>query len=347
MASIRFEGLEKRFGEIVVMKDLDLTIEDREFFTFVGPSGCGKSTILNLMAGLEEVTRGTIYFDDQAVNEMSPGERDVAMVFQSYALYPHMTIFENIAFPLKIQKQPKERINQEVRRVAGALGLESMLDRKPKELSGGQRQRVALGRAIIRKPKVFLMDEPLSNLDARLRLEMREELKRLHDKYQTTTVYVTHDQEEAMVMSDRIAILSEGRIQQCGTPKEVYEEPANLFVAQFIGSPPINILDGALLDEVEDLRPMREKLTDKNVIIGVRPADIDVYAKDQNGALAAEVTLLEPTGSDLWVVGRWRDQKIKGRGVAGEEISTGQKAYFRIPPDKVYVFNKDGEERLL
>lgn len=347
MASIRFENLEKRFGEVTVMKDVDLTIEDREFFTFVGPSGCGKSTILNLMAGLEEVTRGTIYFDDQVVNNLSPGERDVAMVFQSYALYPHMSVFENIAFPLKIQKHPKEKIDEEVERVARTLGLESMLDRRPKELSGGQRQRVALGRAIVRKPKVFLMDEPLSNLDARLRLEMREELKRLHDQYKTTTIYVTHDQEEAMVMSDRIAILSESRIQQCGTPKEVYEEPVNLFVAQFIGSPPINILDGTLIDEVEDLKSLREKLPDKEVVIGVRPADIDVYASKREGALAAEVTLLEPTGSDLWVVGRWHDQRIKGRAVSGEELSTDQKAYFRIPSEKVYAFDKETEERLL
>lgn len=316
MASIRFENLEKRFGRITVMKDLDLTIEDREFFTFVGPSGCGKSTILNLMAGLEDLTRGNIYFDEQVVNDIPPGERDVAMIFQSYALYPHMSVFDNIAFPLKIQKHPKEKIDEEVRRVANTLGLESMLDRRPKELSGGQRQRVALGRAIVRKPRVFLMDEPLSNLDARLRLEMREELKRLHDKYQTTTVYVTHDQEEAMVMSDRIAILSEGRIQQCGTPKEVYEKPANLFVAQFIGSPPINILDGALIDEVEDLKSLRKELPDKEVVIGVRPADIDVYASEQEGALTAKVTLLEPTGSDLWVVGRWHDQRIKGRAVS-------------------------------
>jgi len=210
LVEIRFEGVEKRFGSVTVIKKLDLTIRSREFFTFLGPSGCGKSTILNMIAGLEDVTGGTIYFDGTPVNGLSPAERDVAMVFQSYALYPHMTVYENMAFPLRVKKERKEKIDEEVKRIASLLDLGSLLQRKPKELSGGQKQRVALGRAIVRKPKVFLMDEPLSNLDAKLRLDMRTELKKLHQELGITTVYVTHDQEEAMVLSDRMAILYMG-----------------------------------------------------------------------------------------------------------------------------------------
>jgi len=242
MAEVRFEKVGKTYRDIRVIHGLNLTIQDGEFFTFVGPSGCGKSTVLNLIAGLVPVTEGNIYFDDTLVNENSPKERDVAMVFQSYALYPHMTVYRNIAFPLTMKKMHKKKIDEEVQRVAALLGLEQLLQRKPKELSGGQRQRVALGRAIIRKPKVFLMDEPLSNLDARLRIEMRAELKKLHHELNITTVYVTHDQSEALSLSERIAVLSDGAIQQCGTPQEVYLKPANTFVAGFIGSPPMNFM---------------------------------------------------------------------------------------------------------
>ncbi|MBI2290172.1 MAG: ABC transporter ATP-binding protein [Betaproteobacteria bacterium] len=240
MARIRFEGLEKRYGSQPVLAPLDLVIEDGEFFTFVGPSGCGKSTLLHLIAGIEAPQAGAIYFDHDRVDQLAPGARDVAMVFQSYALYPHLTVRENIAFPLRVRRLARAEIGREVGRVADALGLAALLDRKPRELSGGQRQRVALGRALVRRPRVFLMDEPLSNLDARLRLEMREELKRLHEAYRVTTIYVTHDQEEAMALSQRIAVLSAGRVQQCATPQQVYADPANLFVAQFVGSPPIN-----------------------------------------------------------------------------------------------------------
>src|SRR4030067_2907641 len=216
MAKIRFENVKKGFNDVVVVKDLSLTINAGEFFTFVGPSGCGKSTLLNMIAGLEPVAEGKIYFDDVLVNDLSPKERDVAMVFQSYALYPHMTVYENMAFPLQMKKAEKDIIDNEVRKAAALLGLEELLKRRPKELSGGQRQRVALGRAIIRRPKVFLMDDPLSNLDARLRIEMRAELKRLHQELKITTVYVTHDQAEAMSLSERVAVLHQGEIQQCG-----------------------------------------------------------------------------------------------------------------------------------
>ncbi len=246
MAKISFEHIKKNFHSEQVIKDLNIEIREGEFFTFVGPSGCGKSTILNMTAGLEQMTEGTIKFDGDAVNELSPKERDIAMVFQSYALYPHMTVYENLAFPLKIKKAKRESIESEVKRISLLLELDELLKRKPRELSGGQRQRVALGRAIIRKPRVFLMDEPLSNLDARLRVEMRTELKRLHNELKITTVYVTHDQAEAMSLSDRIAVLSDGLIQQCGTPREIYLKPENTMVAGFVGSPSMNFIPAIL-----------------------------------------------------------------------------------------------------
>ncbi|MBI2486001.1 MAG: ABC transporter ATP-binding protein [Deltaproteobacteria bacterium] len=346
MAEIKFQGIEKRFKDVVVVKDLNLTIEDREFFTFVGPSGCGKSTILSIVAGLEEVSSGTIYFDGVPINGLSPGERDVAMVFQSYALYPHMSVYENISFPLRVKKLPKERIDAEVNRVAAILDLEPLLKRKPKELSGGQRQRVALGRALIRKPRVFLMDEPLSNLDARLRIEMRAELKQLHRELQITTVYVTHDQEEAMVLSDRIAILYQGKIQQCGHPMEVYAKPANLFVAGFIGSPPINIIDGSLLKDIAILDPVLKRFEKTDIIVGIRPSDVVVSAQGDETVLEGEVLLLEPTGSDMWVDGLWKEIKIKGRVLAGEKITPGTRAFFKIPFEKLHIFDKSTGNRL-
>lgn len=347
MAEIRFEGIEKRFKDVTVIKDLNLTIKDKEFFTFVGPSGCGKSTILNMIAGLEDVSSGTIYFDGIPINELPPGERDVAMVFQSYALYPHMTVYENIAFPLRIKKEPPERIEAEIKRVAALLGLEALLGRRPRELSGGQRQRVALGRAIIRKPKVFLMDEPLSNLDARLRIEMRAELKRLHQEFRITTIYVTHDQEEAMVLSDKIAVLYQGEIQQCGHPVEVYIRPANLFVARFIGTPPMNIIDGALLKGVALFEPLLQRFEKRDIVVGIRPSDILVSTQAKGAALEGEVFMLEPTGGDLWVDGLWKGVEIKGRAMPGERIIPGRRAFFNIPPDKIHIFDKATGNRLL
>ena len=338
MARIRFEGLEKRYGAQPVLAPLDLVIEDGEFFTFVGPSGCGKSTLLHLIAGIEAPQAGAIYFDHDRVDQLAPGARDVAMVFQSYALYPHLTVRENIAFPLRVRRLARAEIGREVGRVADALGLAALLDRKPRELSGGQRQRVALGRALVRRPRVFLMDEPLSNLDARLRLEMREELKRLHEAYRVTTIYVTHDQEEAMALSQRIAVLSAGRVQQCATPQQVYADPANLFVAQFVGSPPINVIGGDAVRDVPGAAPLLAKHANEPLLLGVRPADVEVYPEPRAGTLAAEVTLIEPTGSDLWVVGRWRGQRIKGRAAPGARIERGATAHFNVPPERVYCF---------
>lgn len=359
MAKIRFEKVEKRFKDVIVVKELDLTINDGEFFTFVGPSGCGKSTILNMIAGLEPVTEGKIYFNNIIVNELSPKDRDVAMVFQSYALYPHMTIYGNIAFPLNMKKTQKTVINEEVKRVAALLGLEDMLDRKPKELSGGQRQRVALGRAIIRKPKVFLMDEPLSNLDARLRIEMRAELKKLHQELKITTVYVTHDQAEAMSLSDRIAVIHQGEIQQCGTPLEVYSKPSNTFVAGFIGSPPMNFIlasvyrqdpieidcNGIILS-LEIPLPTFTKRGMGGLLVGIRPEDITVSVRRSDDDIEVIVSLIESAGSFNWVDFIWNGVKVKGTSRLGGELKAGSRAFMRFPLDKIVVFDAESGRRL-
>jgi len=349
MAEILFEKVQKRFKETVVIRDLNLIINDGEFFTFVGPSGCGKSTLLNMIAGLESVTEGNIYFNGAIVNDLTPGERDVAMVFQSYALYPHMTVFDNIAFPLRMKKIDRVNIEGEVNRVAQALGLSDMLHRKPKELSGGQRQRVALGRAIIRNPRVFLMDEPLSNLDARLRVDMRGELKRLHRELRITTVYVTHDQSEAMSLSDRIAVLDNGEMQQCGTPFEIYMKPSNTFVAGFIGSPLMNFIpavvrgftpvevdcNGILLSPFVDRPPERE-----NVIAGIRPEDVIITSKEGGNAIAVTVSIIEPAGSFNWVVCNWNNLMIKGNSIAGEDLGPGDSAFMKLAHSKIILFDQ-------
>ncbi len=345
MASIRFDKIQKRFGDTMVVHDLDLLIEDQEFFTFVGPSGCGKSTVLNMIAGLEPVSAGALYFDDREVSALSAGERDVAMVFQSYALYPHMNVYENIAFPLRVRKEDKNTIDGKVREVAQILDLSELLQRKPGQLSGGQRQRVALGRAIVRKPVVFLMDEPLSNLDARLRVETRAELKRLHGRYRITTVYVTHDQEEAMALSDRIAVLDRGVVQQCGAPQEVYHKPANMFVAGFIGSPSMNFLDGALLQDVGWAKTLLERAGGREAVVGVRPGDI-VVGQGGDSSLEVEVTLLEPTGGDVWVDGIYQGVPIKGRLAEGAEVKPGEVARFQIPVEKCHLFEKESGNRI-
>lgn len=355
MAEIRFEKVKKRFKDITIIKEFDLTINDGEFFTFVGPSGCGKSTILNMIAGLEPVTEGKIYFGNTIVNELSPKDRDVAMVFQSYALYPHMSVYENISFPLRMKKVQIKTIDEEVKRIAALLGLNDLLQRKPKELSGGQRQRVALGRAMIRKPKVFLMDEPLSNLDARLRIEMRAELKRLHQDLRITTVYVTHDQAEAMSLSSRIAVIYQGEVQQCGTPIEVYSKPANIFVGGFIGSPPMNFIQGTVLN----IRPFKINLNgiiisplletspgNTSVIIGIRPEDIIVSDKKSDGDIEVTVSLIEPAGSFSWVDIEWNNVRIKGAAKVDADLRARCKAFMKLPIKKIVVFDADSGEKL-
>jgi len=360
MAKIRFDKLQKKFNDISIIKNLDLVIEDGEFFTFVGPSGCGKSTILNMIAGLEGVSGGNIYFDDSVVNGLSPSERDVAMVFQSYALYPHMTVYENIAFPLRMKKRPRAVVDEEVKRVASLLGLEELTGRKPRELSGGQRQRVALGRAIIRRPKVFLMDEPLSNLDARLRIEMRAELKRLHQELGITTVYVTHDQAEAMSLSGRIAVINDGEIQQCGTPAEVYLRPSNIFVAGFIGSPPMNFIpahmkkadpviidcNGIIISPENALSLPWAKIKKSDLTIGIRPDDIQISEEKTEGAVVVSVNLMESAGSFFWTDVHWDDIKIKGISKIDESLKAGMKAFMTIPFDKLLVFDAVTGDRL-
>src|SRR5256885_14066654 len=244
MAGVTLDHISKKYGEVTAVNDLNIQIRDQEFLVLVGPSGCGKSTALRMIAGLEEITGGDLYIGDRRVNDVEPKDGDIAMVSQSYALYPHMSVYDNMAFGLKLRKRPKPEIERRVKEAANLLGLENLLQRKPKQLSGGQRQRVALGRAIVREPKVFLMDEPLSNLDAKLRVQMRAELKKLHRRLGITTIYVTHDQVEAMTLGDRIAVMNAGKLQQLGVPQEVYDHPTNVFVAGFIGSPPMNLLRG-------------------------------------------------------------------------------------------------------
>ena len=355
MAEITFQNITKHFGSVRVIKDLNLKVKDGEFFTFVGPSGCGKSTILNMIAGLEDTSTGRIMFDGKPINHLSPKDRDVAMVFQSYALYPHMTVYENIAFPLKMKKMEKQFLDTEVRRVASLLGLEELLKRKPRELSGGQRQRVALGRAIIRKPKVFLMDEPLSNLDARLRVEMRAELKKLHHELKITTIYVTHDQAEAMSMSDRIAVLHDGSIQQCGTPQEIYLKPDNIMVAGFIGSPSMNFIPASLKNkepfEIDCngliISPSVEKVPENTaLIVGVRPEDVTISAQKSEGGREVLVSIVESAGSFNWVDVLWNDVKVKGVSKLDEELKTGSKAFMRFAIEKAVVFESKSEKRL-
>jgi multiple sugar transport system ATP-binding protein len=359
MAAVRFEKVGKTFRDIAVIKELDLTIEDGEFFTFVGPSGCGKSTILNMIAGLEPVTKGKIFFDDILVNELSPQERDVAVVFQNYALYPHMTVYENIAFPLRMKRIGAKTIDDEVRRVAAVLGLDDLLHRRPKQLSGGQRQRVALGRAIVRKPKVFLMDEPLSNLDARLRIEMRAELKRLHQDLKTTAIYVTHDQSEAMSLSGRIAVIYGGEMQQCGTPAEVYLRPSNVFVAGFIGSPPMNVIPGAVRSrnplEIEcngvSLSPgntsspsSREGV--RRVLVGIRPEEISVSPRETEASIQVTVSLIEPAGPNYWVDCDWKGAKIKGTAKDVAHLNPGGKAFISFAQEKIVAFDAESGKLL-
>src|SRR5947199_1783127 len=322
MASVSFQDIEKSFGTTKVIHSLSFDIQDGEFMVLVGPSGCGKSTLLRMLAGLEEITAGTIAIDGKTVNDLDSKDRDIAMVFQSYALYPHMTVRDNMGFSLKLRKAAPQVITERVGKAAGILNLDPYLDRYPRELSGGQRQRVAMGRAIVRDPKVFLFDEPLSNLDAKLRVAMRAEIKALHQRLKTTTVYVTHDQIEAMTMADRIAVMNEGRIEQLGDPLELYDRPANLFVAQFIGSPAMNIFDGvARAGSVEALGarwPANGRATDgQRVRYGIRPEHLEPAAS----GIPAEVIVVEPMGAETEIVAKVGDAALtvmtRGRSSAG------------------------------
>jgi multiple sugar transport system ATP-binding protein len=319
MASVSFENVQKSFGGTKIVHGISLDIADGEFMVLVGPSGCGKSTLLRMLAGLEEISGGTIAIDGRVVNDVDSKERDVAMVFQSYALYPHMTVRENMGFSLRLRKENNRVIEEGVSQAARILNLEPYLDRYPRELSGGQRQRVAMGRAIVRDPKVFLFDEPLSNLDAKLRVAMRAEIKALHQRLKTTTVYVTHDQVEAMTMADRIAVVNDGRVEQFGAPLELYDRPANLFVAQFIGSPAMNIVAGALertgdsswVKALGQRWPVESSggADGQTVKYGIRPEHIGL-AGQGGGGIAAEVIVVEPMGAETELVVRVADVSL-------------------------------------
>ena len=320
MASVTYENVVKKFGDFTAIEDLNLEIFDEEFLVLVGPSGCGKTTALRCLAGLEEVTSGNIYIGDRLVNDVPPKDRDIAMVFQSYALYPHMSVFDNMAFGLKLRKLPKEEIQQRVEKSAKILGIESLLKRKPRELSGGQRQRVALGRAIVREPKVFLLDEPLSNLDAKLRVQTRAEISKIHNKLRTTFVYVTHDQTEAMTMASRIAVMNKGKLQQLDVPQMLYDKPANMFVAGFIGTPAMNFFTMKLSKEgdalyvdngemkiriPENRNQLLAHLVGKEVVFGIRPDDIhnpDYSPQNIHGEhVKAKVDVVELMGNEILV----------------------------------------------
>jgi sn-glycerol 3-phosphate transport system ATP-binding protein len=324
MAEVVFDAVSKVFpGGTVALSDLSLEVADGEFMILVGPSGCGKTTALRCVAGLERPTSGRILIGDRVVNDVSPRDRDIAMVFQNYALYPHMNVYKNLAFGLKQRKTPKAEIDRRVREVSRMLGLEELLKRRPAQLSGGQRQRVAMGRALVREPKAFLLDEPLSNLDAKLRVQMRAELKRVHARLRITTIYVTHDQVEAMTLGDRIAVLSAGKLQQLGAPQEVYDRPANLFVAGFIGSPPMNLLRGRALGgtiTAGDLVFQRAGVPDGEVAVGMRP---EIFTPRPDGLPSLEllVDVVEPLGDEIIVHGTTQGTPVE-TGAEEEEVPT-------------------------
>lgn len=345
--------------EVVAVQDFNLEIKDREFVIFVGPSGCGKSTTLRMIAGLEEISKGDVYIGDRRVNDVPPKDRDIAMVFQNYALYPHMSVYENMAFGLKLRKYPKAEIHKRVMEAAAILGIESMLDRKPKALSGGQRQRVAVGRAIVRQPKVFLFDEPLSNLDAKMRVQMRMEITKLHQRLQSTMIYVTHDQVEAMTMGERIVVMKDGVIQQVDTPLALYNQPVNLFVAGFLGSPPMNFLKGTLKGSPEGVifkeaeggnvevllknRPAAADYVGKEVVLGIRPEDCDILAagkKPGPDSFQAVVDIVEPMGAETYFYIQTGAHTVISRSHASADQSeVGHRLRFEINPDKAHLFD--------
>ena len=361
MASITFKNVEKTYDNgVTVVPDLNLEIKDKEFVVLVGPSGCGKSTTLRMIAGLESVSKGELLIGDRVVNDVSPKERNIAMVFQNYALYPHMTVRKNMAFALELSKVPQAEIDKKVNEAAKILGLEPYLDRKPRALSGGQRQRVALGRAMVRDPEVFLLDEPLSNLDAKLRTEMRSQIAALHKRLQTTFVYVTHDQTEAMTMGDRIVVMKDGYIQQVDTPQNLYNYPCNMFVAGFIGSPQMNFLnvrvekegDGVALVYGNSRIPMKNKelsaYVGKEVVMGIRPEDIHVEAADpaadKSAAVDSHVDMTELMGSEIYLYLKANGQKLVARVPAYVNVRAEDDIRVGFDAEKIHVFDKETEE---
>jgi multiple sugar transport system ATP-binding protein len=365
MASVEFEHIYKRFKQVEVVHDINLKIRDQEFLVLVGPSGCGKSTCLRMIAGLEEATEGTLWIGDRVVNGLDPKDRDIAMVFQNYALYPHMNVYDNMAFGLKLRGASKTEIDSKVQGAAEVLGLEQLLKRKPKELSGGQRQRVALGRAIVRDPKVFLMDEPLSNLDAKLRVQMRSEIARLHQRVQTTFIYVTHDQTEAMTMGDRIAVLNAGKIQQVGAPNDLYDYPANQFVAGFIGSPAMNFLSGATVERgdggmwlrlgdismlklPESVAVRAEGYIGKQVTLGVRPEHLSEHSmmgegEERGRTVPVKIEVVEHLGNEVLLYGALGGRSVVARSEARSRVRPGDEILLRVDLERMHLFDPSDE----
>ena len=365
MASLSLKGINKTYPNgFEAVKDFNLEIEDKEFIIFVGPSGCVKSTTLRMIAGLEDISAGELKIGDKVVNDVEPKDRDIAMVFQNYALYPHMTVYDNMAFGLKLRKVPKDEIDRMVREAAKILDLEPLLDRKPKALSGGQRQRVAMGRAIVRNPKVFLMDEPLSNLDAKLRGQMRIEISKLHQRLGTTIIYVTHDQTEAMTLGTRIVVMSAGVIQQVDTPQVLYDSPCNLFVAGFIGSPQMNFLDAVCKVDGDkaslqvgpasiELTPAKsKKLIDggydgKTVVLGIRPEDVhddeEYIAKSPNTVIESTIRVYEMLGAEVYLYFDYEGASMTARVNPKTTARTGDTVKFALDAEKIHVFDKETE----
>jgi multiple sugar transport system ATP-binding protein len=357
MASVTIKSVKKSFGKTEVLHGIELFIEDGEFVVLVGPSGCGKSTLLRMIAGLEEINGGEIRIDGQVVNNMPPKKRDIAMVFQNYALYPHMKVFDNMAFSLKLQKMSAGKIREQVEKSAEILGLTDFLDRYPRQLSGGQRQRVAMGRAIVRSPKVFLFDEPLSNLDAKLRVQMRTEIKTLHYQLSTTSIYVTHDQIEAMTMADRIVVMNDGRVEQVGTPLDLYDSPANRFVAGFIGSPAMNFLDGTIIADagscsVELADSTRLPLPDtwsvehgRKVVYGIRPEHLTL--SQGNDGIGAQVAVVEPTGSETLIIGEVAGMKLHAVFRERHKFKPEDTVYLQPTLSNIHLFDRETGNSLI
>lgn len=362
MVSIKLGNVTKKFGNTTAVDNANLTIFDKEFFCFVGPSGCGKTTTLRLIAGLENPTKGSIYFGDELVNEISPRERNIAMVFQTYALYPTMDVYGNIEFPLKIGRVPKNERKAKVEKLAELLGIETLLSRKPHQLSGGQQQRAALGRALIREPRVFLLDEPLSNLDAKLRVSMRSELRKLQQKLQITTIYVTHDQVEAMTMSDRVGLMSGGKILQVGPPLELYNNPTKLFVADFLGTPPINLIPcsliekkGTLLLDVGDFalrvpssieEPMKKRVSSE-LILGMRPEDVKCDKHKTPDSIKGVVYFIEALGNSQVIHVKIGEQIVLSLEDLRQEFKVGEDVLIKFDMQKIHIFDKESEDCLI
>ena len=364
MAQVELKNLSKKYGKVTAVQNMDLIIPHNQFLVLVGPSGCGKSTTLRMIAGLEEITGGEIFINDERVNDKDPKDRNVSMVFQNYALYPHMSVEENLGFSLKIAKVKSEEIEKRVNEAVNILGLEDLRSRKPSQLSGGQRQRVAMGRAIVRRPDAFLFDEPLSNLDAKLRTQMRTEIKKLHQKLKTTIIYVTHDQVEAMTLADRIIIMKDGYIEQIGSPIEVFSKPANVFVATFIGSPPMNIFSAEIINSNNNIKiklddnlyfdcteDQKNKLQNKkNIFLGIRAEDIMPVDNNTNTSFWSfkrNVDIVEPLGTETQLFITINNKEIISRMYNPYEVNVGDELTFQVDPTKVHFFDKETEKAII